>query len=224
MCFVNSFGIGMTCAVCSGASYKMQMAFKTRCWYLVAWFQTSNHHPHLWYVHRFKYVWYCALSELYRWDFKMGQRARMQERDSYVSFKALGNVNGHWWKDFTKQWTADGHWPVWLRMWTLSVPLLANFCPQYGQIFSFSPVCVCQRNDKIDMWLTLRKTFVTFILTSFLHYKVKFDLLWQNIFKKLKLHHVSSNNHSYKHNFIFYFFCLVKNQEFRAFYLTTLTG
>lgn len=33
--------------------------------------------------------------------------------------------------------------PVWLRMCTRSVPLLANFWPQYGQVFSFSPVCVC---------------------------------------------------------------------------------
>lgn len=32
--------------------------------------------------------------------------------------------------------------PVWLRMCTRSVPLLANFWPQYGQVFSFSPVCV----------------------------------------------------------------------------------
>lgn len=52
---------------------------------------------------------------------------------------------------------AERHPPVWLRMWTLSVPLLANFCPQYGHIFSFSPVCVWRRNDTADIWLTLRE-------------------------------------------------------------------
>lgn len=63
-----------------------------------------------------------------------------------------------WYKgDFTKHWPAEEHRPVWLRMWTLSVPLLANFCPQYGQIFSFSPVCVCQSNDKTDIWWMLKK-------------------------------------------------------------------
>lgn len=33
-------------------------------------------------------------------------------------------------------------------MCTLRVPLLANFWPQYGQIFSFSPVCVYQKREE----------------------------------------------------------------------------
>lgn len=91
----------------------------------------------------------------------------------YFKFVTLKAADG------TERCGVEGHWPVWLRMWTLSVPLLANFCPQYGQIFSFSPVCVWQRHDKTDMWLMLWKTFVAFIFTSVLRYKVKCDWWWK---------------------------------------------
>lgn len=38
-------------------------------------------------------------------------------------------------------------------------------------------VCLHQKNDRTDMWLTLKETCVTFVPTSVLSYKVKCDHL-----------------------------------------------
>lgn len=56
------------------------------------------------------------------------------------------------------------------------MPLLANFCPQYGQIFSFSPVCVWKRISDI-------KTVLSDILKLYLDWPVGVSWLY-SVFKE----------------------------------------
>lgn len=120
------------------------------------------------------------------------------------------------------------NWPVWLRMWTLSVPLLANFCPQYGQIFSFSPVCVWQEKWWNRHMVDVKKNICTVhphILPTLQskmwstviagvqrreHHTYQRRIGGLSKVENVTLYNVSSN-HSYEHYLIWFFsLCLVK--------------